>query len=119
MKTHKDETALSVADYVEDSGAESAFDLAREDTEGAVKQVQAELHEVLTIDEIDQLTITAEFLEFDSGNWTHAGAYFAIEISGPDELVDKAAALWVEFREPCPPGGEDDTTQVPGTHGSI
>jgi hypothetical protein len=29
-----------------------------------------------------------EFLEFDSGNPTHAGAYFSTQIEGPDHLVD-------------------------------
>lgn len=30
-----------------------------------------------------------EFVEFDSGNIGHAGAYYAYDATGPDRLVDK------------------------------
>ena len=111
MKTYQDEVGLSVADYIDrdDPDPALAFELATDDEEGAVKQAQAELHECLSIDEVDRLKITAKFVECDSGNWTHAGAMYEITIKGPDELVDKAAELWCDFREPAPPmtGGDN------------
>lgn len=86
------EVGLSVADYMDpdDSDPDCAFDLATNDEEGAIKAAQDELGEWLELEEIDQLTFTAEFQECDSGNWTHAGAMWLITIKGPAAIILRA-----------------------------
>lgn len=91
MKNVRMEVALSVSDYWDqepgaDDDTEAAFDDAKTDTAGAIREAIAELKSVLKTTEF-QLIIedqcTAKFLEFDSSNVTHAAAYFDVTLHVP------------------------------------
>ena len=77
------EQAVSVRDY---GKGEAAFNKAEND----VKKVKVLMEEEIKESGIEQLTVgEIEFLEFDSGNWTHAGAYFNCQVVGEIALVEQ------------------------------
>lgn len=88
MKTDTFEVALFVSDYAKDcSNNAEAFDRAKEDTEGALDEAKAQLSNFLDDSVIEELTLSAQFVEFDSTNVTHAGAIYEITVTGEDEVV--------------------------------
>jgi hypothetical protein len=118
MKQVEFEVTLQVEDYIpfapDDLDApsviKSAFDAAACDTEEACKEAmlaigfaliahpgwkdnprgqsaEALLH---TLNEMQLLYV--EFLEFDSGNWTHAGAHWLVKADVPDEWLPALVA---------------------------
>jgi len=77
------EQALSVRDY---GKGEAAFDRAENDVNKARVLMEEEIKE----SGISGLSVgVIEFLEFDSGNWTHAGAYFNCQVIGEIALVEQ------------------------------
>lgn len=79
--TYTFETVLSVSDF-------DSFEDAQEAIEEAAAEAKVELVDIVGEDGYAQLTVSdPEFLEFDSGNPSHAGAYFEISIEGPNEIV--------------------------------
>lgn len=91
MATHQIEIALAVSDYVEDDyDPKDAFAECEDDLEGAIEAAEDELKAYLEEADARQLCAhSAAFVEFDSPNWTHAGAYFHVTIEGPEELIKK------------------------------
>lgn len=76
MKEFKFEVAISVAAY-------KSFTACSEDRNGAIEVARTELMEAgMSKQTLDRLTLTARFVEFDSGNASHAGGYFEIRLSG-------------------------------------
>lgn len=88
MKTFQFETCLSVADYagVDGHDAEEAFDSCSQDVEAAQKQAINEIQDLAPRQPITVRSV--EFQEFDSGNWTHATAYFTVTVEGTDLAID-------------------------------
>jgi hypothetical protein len=88
------EIALSVADYVDteatDGDDEIAFQNCEEDTDGALEQARQEFKDV-GADLTDCRFDIPRFVEFDSGNWTHAGGIFELTLYGPPDKVLAAA----------------------------
>ena len=87
---------LAVMDYMddEDPSPEIAFDDAAEDSEAAVEEFLDWAKESLSEAEVATLSASAAFEEFDSGNWTHAGAHYAVEVEGPVELIARLQARY-------------------------
>ena len=86
------EACLCPEDYMKGSlrdSPEIAFDMCREDYPSALKNARADIREIMKWGRIrkglDFRVIS--FLEFDSGNWTHATGYFDVEISGPADMI--------------------------------
>ena len=102
--TYQFEVTLSVARYWEESNdSEAAFESCREDTDGALEVAQEELTEAGVAKALDNMggmkIKIVKFIEFDSGNPSHAGGYFLAEISGKKEdvaTVEKLHTKWME-----------------------
>ena len=87
------EVALSVEDYSDgDDRERDAFDAASEDIDGATKLAKEDIADAFDGKAPKEIVISnVEFAEFDSGNITHAAAYFAVTVTGPKDLLDKLA----------------------------
>jgi len=97
--TFQFEVALSVAKYWEDDN-ETAFENCKQDFDAALEVAQEELTEAGVAEEIKDMKVKVDrFLEFDSGNPTHAGGYFLIEMSGSNKediaTVERLHTEWV------------------------
>lgn len=74
---------LSVSDYMKpDMEIREAFDLCEADLEAAQLAFEQELQAANHIATIKSV----EFLEFDSGNSTHANAYFQVEYESESQF---------------------------------
>jgi hypothetical protein len=83
------EAVLNVSDYMDadDPVPELAFDNARDDAEGAEKDFLEWAEDKIDPARLGELTLDAQFDEFDSGNWTHAGAHYTVNVDGPTDLI--------------------------------
>ena len=95
--TYQFEVALSVSDYQGD------FESCKQDFDGALEVAQEELTEAGVAKALDNMggmkIKVVKFVEFDSGNPSHAGGYFQIEMSGSKEdvaIVETLHTKWVE-----------------------
>lgn len=95
--TFQFEVVLSVSDY------EGDFESCKEDFDAALEVAQEELTEAGVAKALGKMggmkIKVAKFVEFDSGNPSHAGGYFLVEMSGSKEDVATAEKLhtkWVE-----------------------
>ena len=100
--TFQFEVALSVAKYWEDDN-ETAFENCKQDFDAALEVAQEELTEAGVAKALDSMggmkIKVVEFVEFDSGNPSHAGGYFLVEMSGSKEdvaIVETLHTKWVE-----------------------
>lgn len=93
MSVAKFEVVLPVDNYLEvreeDGGdTDEAFELASEDLDSVYLEAREEMMEFLTDAQMAQVKInTPTFLEFDSSNVSHAGAYFEVEIEAPESVI--------------------------------
>lgn len=100
MKTFEFETTLSVEEYLkgeEDEDIDIAFEDSEGDIKGAIKDAKDEIRDLMGIKRLPRgLKFSAKFLEFDSGNISHAGAYFNVEVAGPDNFIDELERKYKE-----------------------
>lgn len=75
------EVALSVSDFYEGD-----IDEAFENCAKATELAQDVFTDMLKDEEHIASIESVEFLEFDSSNWTHAGAYFEIKYESESEF---------------------------------
>lgn len=86
MPRYQIEMSLAVEDYVEDAeSAEDgdAFTDCAEDTEQASDDFRKMARDLYNV-QVEVISCT--FVEFDSGNWTHANAYFEIEYEADQDI---------------------------------
>jgi hypothetical protein len=89
MPRFKDEITLSVADYMDEYGEDDCFYLCEKDTPEAIRTFKAEAKAAgIILEDIRGV----RFIEFDSNNPHHAGAYFEV-----DYIADKS--VW--WQEDC------------------
>ena len=82
--------------YGED--VEIAFDDCRTDFRAAEKEARCYLRSLLDRKSLHGIkTEVLDFIEFDSSNWTHAGAYFNVKVTGSS--VDIAAIEDAQAKE--------------------
>lgn len=95
--TFQFEVVLSVSDY------EGDFENCKQDFDGALEVAQEELTEAgvaKALDNMGGMKIRVNrFVEFDSGNPSHAGGYFLIEMTGSKEDVATVKKLHTEWME--------------------
>lgn len=88
------EVVLSVSDYDGD------FESCKGDFQTAVYTADDELRDSGVSSDIRaRIKMTVKFIEFDSGNPTHAGGYFLITVTGSKEnmeVVEKLHTRWME-----------------------
>lgn len=90
MKTYTFESCLSVKDFYRGNLGD-AFEECQNATHLVRKNVRDEMRAVLG-EKHDQVTIVkVTFIEFDSAR-RHAGAYFHVDIEGPDALIERVEA---------------------------
>ena len=85
------EICLPVSDYhYPDQGenAEDAFEEVREALNDAADVALNDLAEWIGKDAIVCELLKVEFVEFDSSNVSHAGAYFKATFRGPEDIVE-------------------------------
>lgn len=87
------ETVLCVDNYYDETDpecdAQEAFDSAASDYEGVRILAGEDLMEHLTDQQMATVKITSmAFIEFDSSNVSHAGAYFEVHCEAPQDVVD-------------------------------
>lgn len=95
------EVVFPVEDYFEeefDGDEEIAFESASEDYDRALESGKEEVKELLGVKKLPKgLRFGVDFLEFDSSNITHAGAYFKITVTGPNKIIKKLEEKYEEF----------------------
>lgn len=82
------EIFLDLDDEDTTDAAAAAFELAAEDLESARDEIESEIQDFIGKRQAAKLRIgNVEFVEFDSGNISHAGAHYKGEIAGPKEVL--------------------------------
>jgi hypothetical protein len=90
MKTFITEGVVSVADFMRGGDPDAAFSRASVATTKAIEWTKCEVRNALNTNRLPRgLTFNAEFVEFDSSNWTHAAGYYNVAITGPDAVIDR------------------------------
>lgn len=102
--TYQFEVVLSVANYRDDDSDELAFTDCKKDFDAATDMAWSELKEAkVPVGIRKKVTIqSVEFVEFDSGNSSHAGGYFLAEISGSKKDVATVEELHTKWMEGIP-----------------
>ena len=93
------ETSIAVEDFLDAEAAQldwkdardEAFELARIDTDRAREQAAEEFRSVTGV---DVTILSVVHLEFDSGNISHAGSYYAVTVSTTRELMQTFIDEW-------------------------
>lgn len=98
--TYQFEVVLSVSDYGGD------FESCKQDFDEVLEIAQEELSEAGVAEALNKMggmeIKVDKFIEFDSGNPSHAGGYFLIEMSGSKEdvaTVKKLHTKWMEGKK--------------------
>lgn len=85
MNTTSFEVSLVVSDYRGD------FEKCAADTKAALKEAVNELGSIIGLDSVRALSLNVKFVEFNSGNPSHADAIFGVTVFGPSRLISKIA----------------------------
>ncbi len=92
LKKFEFEVGISVSDYTNDIDDADLLE------KPALKQAKAEIKDIFGGWPRGLKILRVRFLETDSSNVSHAGAYYAIVIAGPKEVIAKFAAAKAKER---------------------